>query len=87
MISEDELFGLKIQEMRLFEDDSDGLFVELLSTLIQVFNDFEMNSLMLQQKRLYLVQSLNSINRKYFVKEFDISIRIVLKSLLVDFFE
>jgi hypothetical protein len=87
VISEDELFGLKIQEMRLFEDDSDGLFVELLPTLIQMFNDFEMNLLMFQQKRLYLVQCLNSINRKDFVKEFDIAIRIVLKSLLVDLFE
>ena len=87
MISEDELFGLKIQEMRLFEDDSDGLFVELLSTLIQMLNDFEMNLLMFQQKRFYLVQSLNSINRKDLVKEFDIAIRIVLKSLLVDLFE
>ena len=50
-------------------------------------NDFEMNLLMLQQKRLYLVQCLNSINRKDLVKEFDIAIRIVLKSLLVDLFE
>jgi len=49
MISEYELFGLKIQKMRFFENNSDRLIVKLSSMLIQMLDDLEMNLLMLQQ--------------------------------------
>jgi hypothetical protein len=49
MVSENELFRFEVQKLWLFEDDSNGFFVQLLSLLIEMLNDFEVNLLMLQE--------------------------------------
>ena len=48
MVSEDEFFSFEVQKMRLFQYDTNWLFVKIFTLLIEVFDDLEMNLFMFQ---------------------------------------
>lgn len=87
MVAEDELLGLKIQQVGLLEQDGDGLLFELPAGLVEVLDDFEVDGLVLHQYRLHLLQGLRRVDAEDLVEEIVVSIVEELQGLLVHFSE
>lgn len=74
VITEDELFGLKVKQLRTFEEQSDGLFFDLFTALKKVLDDLEVDVLVLDQHRLNLMQIFHRVNTENLVQKVVVSI-------------
>ena len=78
VIPEDEFFGLEVQHLWFFQDDSDGLLFEFFSLEVEMFDDFEMDLLVLYQEGLDLVQGLKCVDGKDLIEELVMGRSVVL---------
>lgn len=85
MVAEDELLGLKIEQVRLLEQDGNRLLFELSVGLVKILDDFEVNGLVLHQHRLDLLQGLQRVDAEDLIEEVIVSIVEELQSLFVHF--
>lgn len=74
MITEDELFGLKVKQLRTFEEQSDWLFFDLFTALKKVLDDLEVDVLVLDQHWLNLMQIFHRVNTENLVQKVVVSI-------------
>jgi hypothetical protein len=87
VVPKDELFGLEVKQMRLFENDSYRLLFDFSPVLNQILYHFKMDLFMLDKEGLNLTQILKVVNTEDLVEEFNGSWSIVLQSILVNLFE
>lgn len=84
MVAEDEFLGLKIKQMRFLEENGDRLFLELSVGLMQVLDDFEVNSLVLDQHCLNSFQGFQRVDAEDLIEEVIVGVVKELQSLFMD---
>lgn len=83
VVAEDELLGLKVEQVGLLEQDGDGLFLQLPVGLVEVLDDFEVDGLVPGQHRLHLLQRLQRVDAEDLVEEVVVGVAEELQGLLV----
>lgn len=83
VVAEDELLGLKVEQVGLLEQDGDGLFLQLPVGLVEVLDDFEVDGLVPGQHRLHLLQRLQRVDAEDLVEEVVVGVVEELQGFLM----